>query len=50
MYVDTDNHIERLDPSNSRYWLQAQCRKFESDKEQVDVTMITGELCKLKAN
>jgi len=49
-YVYIDNHIERLEPSNSRYWLQAQCRHFDSDNERVDVTKITDTLCKLKAN
>ena len=43
-------HIERLEPSNSRYWLQAQCRHFDSDKEEGDVTIVTDELYKLKAN
>jgi len=37
-----DSHTRKLDPSNSRYWLQAQCRKFDSDKEKVDVTKVTG--------
>ena len=45
-----DNDINRLDPSDSRYWLQVQCRSFDSDMEHVHVTKITDELCKLKAN
>ena len=45
-----DNGIDWLDPWNSRYWLQVQCRSFDSDKEQADVTKITDELRKLKAN
>jgi len=39
MYIEND--IDRLDTSNSPYWLQAQCRKFDSDKEQVDVTKVS---------
>ena len=47
LYVYMDNHLKRLDTSNSRYWLQAQCCNFHSDKKQVDVTKITDTLCKL---
>ena len=42
--------MERLDASNSRYWLKEKCRNFYRDKEQVDVTKVTNTMCKLKAN
>ena len=43
----SDSHIQRLDSSNSRYWLQVW---HECDKEEADVTKITDRQCELKAN
>jgi hypothetical protein len=43
--VYADIHIKRLDPSNSRYWLQVW---LYSDKKEVDVTKATETFCKLK--
>jgi hypothetical protein len=43
--VYRDSHIKRLDPSNSRYWLQVWSY---SDKEEADVTKITDTMCELK--
>jgi hypothetical protein len=50
MYTPCAAHIKRLDLSNARCWLKYYGQKFESDKEQVDITTITDTLYKLKAN
>ena len=47
MYVDTDSHTRRLDPSDSHYWLQVW---RDSDKKEVDVTKVIEITCKLKKN
>ena len=47
LHIQFDSHIQRLDLSNSRYWLQMWC---DSGTAQVDVTKITVTLCKLKTN
>jgi len=50
LYIYIDNLIHRLDCSNSRHWLKAQCRNFDSNKEKVDVTKMAEKKGKLKAN
>ena len=44
LYVYIHNHLHRLNPSNSHYCLQALCRHSDTDKEQVDITNMTGTL------
>jgi hypothetical protein len=44
------NRIERLEPSNSHYWLKAKSHYFYSDKEQLEVAKIIKAMCKLKVN